>query len=654
MNKLYIVTLSVFSFLHVHAQQYRHMVNEMKANARQESDRYARLNGASGQDALRTVASANFDVKHYRCEWEIDPAVRFISGKVTSTFIARNAVSTLTFDLNRALTVDSVVYHNTRITFTQGADNSLALQFPTPIATGAKDSVSIYYKGVPPNNGSGSFGTGSHSGTPVLWTLSEPYGARDWWPCKDGLDDKADSIDIIITSPVAYRNSSNGLLISEQTTATKRTSWYKHRYPIASYLVAIASTNYVVRSHNVDINGRNLVFENWTYPEGEAGFEAEAYGVENALKWFSNYFGEYPFMNERYAQTQWPVGGGMEHQTNSFVNVPQHLLQAHELGHQWFGDKSTCASWQHIWVNEGFATFANWLYFETHDPPTYFGIRNEYHETVLGERGGKLFVDDTTNVGRIFDWRLSYVKGSYVLHMLRGMLGDAKFFQAMRQYSNDPAVRYGFARTEDVKRNFEQVSGKNLTEFFNDWVYGEGYPTYQVQWYVNGNNWVNIQVNQGQSHSSVSFFELPVQIKFKAAGRDSTVTFDVQQNGQRFSIQLPFTPDMLEIDPNQWILSKNNTQVNLQQLPANTIRVFPNPATAGALWNFTINNPTATAYTTALYSSSGQLLYRKTHTTSGSDINGEIPNGTLPAGVYQLHVSSNNGGVKVTKRLLKL
>jgi aminopeptidase N len=343
MKHLYIFFLSLSFFLQLNAQRYNTVLDEMKAHARQERDRFARLNGNQQTMNMGTLASANFDVKHYRCEWQIDPAIKFIAGKVTTTFTTTASANTITLDLSKTLTVDSVWYHNNKITFSHNTDHSLTLNFPAGIASGQKDSVSIFYKGVPDATGLGSFTTATHAGIPVMWTLSEPYGARDWWPCKNGLDDKADSIDIIITCPAAYRNSSNGMLIGETVNAGKRTSWYKHRYPIASYLVAFASTNYVVRSYNVDINGRNLVFENWTYPESEARFDAEAYGVENGLKWFSNYFGDYPFMNERYAQTQFNWGGGMEHQTNSFVGQANHLLQAHELGHQ-----------KHLWQLAGY------------------------------------------------------------------------------------------------------------------------------------------------------------------------------------------------------------------------------------------------------------------------------------------------------------
>ena len=651
MKQLYIVFFLFSSFFQLNAQNLNHVLDEMKAHARQEQDRFARLNGTGQQMGMGTQASANFDVKHYRCEWEIDPAVQYITGKVTTTFNTIGTANNITFDLSNALTVDSVLYHNNKITFAHNTNQSLVVNFPAAIANGQKDSVSVFYKGVPALTG--AFAKSTHAGVPVLWTLSEPYGARDWWPCKNGVDDKADSIDLIITCPVAYRNSSNGMLVNEQVTATKRTSWYKHKYPIASYLVAIACSNYVIRSHNVDINGRNLVFENWTYPESEARFEAEAYGVENALKWFSNYFGDYPFMNERYAQTQFNVGGGMEHQTNSFLGQANHLLQAHELGHQWFGDKSTCGSWQDIWVNEGFASFAHWLYFETHDLPTYLGIRYEYQVTVTGEPNGSVYVTDTANVDRVFDWRLSYVKGSYILHMLRGMLGDATFFQAVKQYSNDPAVKYGFAKTADVKRNFEQVSGKNLTEFFNDWVYGQGHPTYNINWHINNNGWLSILVNQRQSHPSVSFFELPVQVRFKNATKDSVITLDVQRNGQVFYTRLNFIPDTLEVDPDLWILSQNNTQVKTNT-PAGTdiIKVHPNPA-VDVPWNFAISNPASSEYTAGLYNTAGQLLFRKNYNTSGNDLVGEVPNQLLAAGMYQLRISAG-GKHLLTKKILKL
>jgi aminopeptidase N len=637
------------------AQQTQGVLNEMKAHARAERMAAARtLEGAQAGSLQSPQASTNFDVKYYRCEWEIDPAVKYIKGKVTSVFVTNASASAITYDLHNNLAVDSIRYHGTNIAFTRGTNHSVQINFAAPIAANTTDSVSIFYKGVPDGSGLGSFATTAHAGTPVLWTLSEPYGARDWWPCKNGLDDKTDSIDVIMTCPAAYRNSSNGTQVSDVVTAGKRSTTFKHRYAIATYLVAIACTNYVTRSYNYNINGKNLLFQNITYPEHEGWFAGEEYGIQNALRWFTGWFGDYPFVNERYAQTEFSWGGGMEHQTNSFVGAPNHLLQAHELGHQWFGDKSTCASWKDIWVNEGFASFAHWIYFENHDRPTYEGIRYEYRQTVTDESGGSIYVDDTTNIDRIFDWRLSYVKGAFVLHTLRGLLGDAVFFNAMKQYGNDPKVKYGFASIQDVKRNFEQATGKDLTWFFNDWIYGQGYPTYNINWYRNNNGWTNIQVSQLQSHRSVSFFELPVQLQFKSATRDTIVTVDVQRNGQWFYAKLNFVPDTVIVDPNIWILSKNNTQQKLNTpAAADVITVYPNPSVKGNNWYFTVRNPSAAVYETELTAANGQVLLRKTVNSNGSDFTDDIPSAQLAAGVYNWRIAAN-GKVLTTKRLLKL
>ncbi|TBR18779.1 MAG: hypothetical protein EPO57_05850, partial [Chitinophagaceae bacterium] len=198
-------------------------------------------------DAIqKTFASSNFEVTYYRCNWKIDPAIRFITGNITAHFITNTNTSTISFDLSSQLTVDSIYYRGVRINFSHTAPAILQLFFPNSIANGVKDSTTIFYKGVPANSGFGSFIQATHAGVPVLWTLSEPYGAKDWWPCRNGLDDKADSIDIIVSCPSAYKTSSNGLLKNETDNGITRTAYYSHRYPIATYLIAFAVTNYTV------------------------------------------------------------------------------------------------------------------------------------------------------------------------------------------------------------------------------------------------------------------------------------------------------------------------------------------------------------------------------------------------------------------------
>ena len=235
----------------------------------------------------RSLASSNFQVTYYRCSWEIDPAVRYIKGAVTSYFILNSNVNSISYDLASQLTVDSVYYHGSKISFSRPTD-LLQINFPATINTGQKDSVTIFYNGVPPNTAFGSFTQANHNGVPVLWTLSEPYGAKDWWPCRNGLDDKADSIDIIIASPNAYKASTNGLLVNESDNGVTRTAFYKHRYPIASYLVAIAVTNYKVLHHSVQLGTVNLPMITYCYPESETTFQQSTAKVLQQLSLFSS------------------------------------------------------------------------------------------------------------------------------------------------------------------------------------------------------------------------------------------------------------------------------------------------------------------------------------------------------------------------------
>ncbi len=614
------------------------VLKEMKSNALYEQQ------SAQNQRTVATASasSTNIDIKHYKCEWEIDPAVNYIKGKVTSTFLVLSATNTIVFDLSKVLSVDSVVYQNNKIAFVQNINSTVAITLPNTVNSNTTISVSIYYQGTPNATGNGSFTTTTtYGGTPIIWTLSEPYGARDWWPCKDVLNDKADSIDIIVKCPAMYKVSSNGMLINNTVTATLRTMHYKHKYPITAYLVAIACTNYTVTPFNFNVQGQNLLFESWAYPENTGYFNGEVPAVAKAMNLFTQYFGAYPFMNERYAQTQCGFNGGMEHQTNSFINQPGHLLQAHELAHQWFGDKTTCGSWKDIWINEGLTSFSHWFYYEPDNPNIYSAIRADFHNEVTSDSAGSVYVNDTTNIGRVFDWRLTYVKGAYVMHMLRGMLGDNAFFKAMKDYGADAQTQYNYAKTDDVKRVFEQSTGKNLSEFFKDWIYGEGWPIYNVKWYNNNNGWLNIKVGQTQSHPSVSFFEMPLRVKFKNATQDTTLVLDVQQNGQVFGAKINFIPDTVLVDPDLWLLSKNNTTQKLTNPATNdVVQIYPNPAN-GTNWNILIKNPTGKNYEAKLINAIGQTIYKKEITTTGADVFVPIPNSTLATGVYNIVLSAN-------------
>jgi aminopeptidase N len=599
-----------------------------------------------------TSASNNYDVKYYRCEWEVNPAVRYITGKVTIYFVITTATNNIQLDLMSALSVDSVKQRNT-VLVKQHANNTLSVDFSATINTGVLDSIAVFYKGVPPNNGFGSFEVTTHSGIPVMWTLSEPYGSRDWWPCKNGLDDKADSIDILVTSLPQYKAASNGMLQSETMIAggTKKLTYWKHRYPIASYLVCFAVTNYAVFNNSVLLGSTNLPMQTHCYPENLASFQSGTQNALDALQLFHNNFGDYPFIKEKYGHVQFSWGGGMEHQTASFmVNMGESLV-AHELGHQWFGDKITCASWEDIWLNEGFATYLAAFYMENKYPANKLNNRKNVINNITSATGGSVWVDDTTSVGRIFSGRLSYNKGSYLLYMLRWKLGDQVFLKGLQQYQKDPKLAYGYAKTDDLKRNLEQVSGQDLTEFFKDWFKGQGYPTYNVEWTQVGKEYVNIKMNQTTSHPAVDFFELPVALTFKNATQEKTVIVDNKTNGELFFKNIGFIADTVLIDPEYWLVTKNNKSAKVPDASAgqNIIQVFPNPVQD----HFTIymRKMQATTANILLYNSLGQRVYTKTiNLVNGSEYL-DIPSQFLSKGVYFLKI--NAGDFKYIKKLLK-
>ena len=645
----FILVLFFFTGFTATAQQPEDYAMLVKSIALQEQLCHERI--IQPNTAL-TIAS-NFDVKYYRCEWEVDPTVRYIKGKVTVYFVVADAATSIALDLMAPLVVDSVTQRNVLLT-KQQVNNGVQINFSSPLNAGTLDSVSVYYQGVPPNTGFGSFIQSSHLGTPVMWSLSEPYGSRDWWPCKNWLDDKADSIDVLITAPSQYKAASNGLLQSETLIAggTKKITHWKHRYPIASYLMCFAVTNYAVFNNSVQLGSITLPMQTFCYPEDLVSFQNGTQNVLDALQLYHNTFGDYPFIKEKYGHVQFGWGGGMEHQTSTFVVSINEGLIAHELGHQWFGDKITCGSWEDIWLNEGFATHLASFYSETKYPATAIANRKNEINFITSQPGGSVWVDDTTKVGRIFDSRLSYNKGSHLLYMLRWKLGDSTFFRALRSYQKDPQLIYGFARTADLKRHLEAESNQDLTQFFSDWFKGQGYPTYNVEWTPIGSNYVKVKMNQTTSHASVSFFAMPVAVQFKNATQQKTIVVDNKTNGEIFIKDIGFIADTVIIDPEYWLISKNNKATKVPDVVSgqNVVQVFPNPIQNQ--FYIYLRNFTSSTATINLYNAIGQLVYSQNITLTNGAAYLDIPSGQLPEGEYNLQIKTADG-FKYVKKLLK-
>jgi len=524
----------------------------------------------------------SYNLVYQRMKWNIDPGMRYISGNVTSYFVGQvENLNEISFDLYSGLVVDSVVQHTQKINYTRSGD-TLILQLNHSLQKMEIDSVSIYYQGEPGNIGYGAFTQSNHKGIPIIWTLSEPYGAMDWWPCKQSLTDKIDSIDIWVTSPETYRTASNGVLVLDTVINGNRTMHWKHRFPIATYLVAIATTNYAIYSDSLLLtDGRKIEILNYVYPENLDTAKKQTPVTAEIMQLYNHLIGEYPFAREKYGHAQFGWSGGMEHQTMSFMAGFNFELIAHELAHQWFGDYITLASWHDIWLNEGFATYLAGLAYENMMDGFWWPRWKMVNlENIISNPSGSVFADDTTSVSRIFNGRLSYSKGAYLLHTLRWVLGDTNFFKGLRSYFNDRKVANGFATTRQFVQHLENAGDTTLTEFFNDWYYGEGFPIYSASYVQESPEALHIQLSQFSSDSSINFFEMPVPVRVYNFDKTDSADFRLinTENNQKFTVNPGFEISTLKIDPDLWLISQTAEVVQAPVIETSDgLQVYPNP-----------------------------------------------------------------------------
>ena len=585
------------------------------------------------------INTANYDVTYHRFDWVIDPAIAFISGSVTTSFTAKENLTSVTFDLADNMTVSEVTQNGTSIPFSQNTNDELIITLSQTLLLGQSSTVKITYSGNPESSGFGSFEQTTHNGIPVIWTLSEPYGAKGWWPCKQDLNDKIDEIDVYITAPNQYVAVSNGLEQSQTINGNNKTTHFKHQYAIPAYLIAIAVTNYSVYTHQVANNGNPFDIINYVYPEYLAYAQANTGITVDIMNLFTDLFEEYPFAEEKYGHAQFGWGGGMEHTTVSFMGSFSRGLIAHELAHQWFGNKITCGSWKDIWLNEGFATYLSGLTIENLDGVTSFkNWRQNTINSVVSLPDGAVYLSDTdtTSVSRIFNGRLSYNKGAMVLHMLRQKVGDVAFFQGMKNYLANPQLAFDYAKTPDFISEMEAASGQNLTGFFNDWIYNQGYPTYTVNWYQPQADQIKITVNQIQSHTSVNYFEAQLPIRIRGNGLEVLdLVLNNNFNGEEFLETVNFEVTSLEIDPDFHLISKFNSAVLGLEDPvfSSDLKIYPNPTSTVV----TIDKPTDMIIESiTIFNTLGQI-------ENEFSMVEKIDVSHLTSGIYYLRIQTDQG-----------
>ena len=606
---------------------------------------------------------ARYDVNWYFLDLNIERNSTVISGNATIGANILAATDTFCFELNSSLTIDSVQLANANIAFTHTNNTDICYALPNATLLPNSDvKIKVFYHGDASVVGGSAIGDGFSSdnsntwSNSVTWSLSEPYSAREWFPCKQFLQDKADSVWVYVTTDNQNKVGSNGVLQGIDNLPNNKVRYrWKSNYIIDYYLVSVAVAKYVeyktyaypAAMPNDSIEILNYVYDN---PNTLPYFKDVIDTTGMMLEYFSDILGLYPFANEKYGHAMTPFSGGMEHQTMSSMGFFNFGLIAHELMHQWFGDYITCSTWKDIFINEAFASYGAYLATaQFRGQVKASALMQDVHDDVMSQPGGSIAFTDTTNVGRIFSGRLTYDKGNAVLHSLRFVIGDTAFFASMKNILTQNA--FGNASIEDYKLVAETEAGTNLNDFFNQWVYGEGYPIYSARYFSDGSN-LYLRVTHLTSSTTPTFIT-PLEIKCESIlGGDTTIRVDVSSNNDTYVIPVGRLVNGLEIDPNNWLLNtvgSINVDPNLLALNTsnftrlNQIAIYPNPS--GGLFNISNNSNLETTYT--LRTIRGEVLTSMKNNLDTQTIN--IAN--YSKGIYLLEMENSRG--KEVRKLIK-
>lgn len=528
----------------------------------------------------------SYDIKYLKLDITVQPKSKFIVGNCYYRVLVKEVLDTFAIEFKQSMGLDSVFINNVKQSFSRGNDHIyIALNSPAPAGTFL--NFSFHYKG---SVAAGFYAGTDATGLDFTASVSESFQAREWFPAKQLLNDKIDSTDMWITTGAAFKAGSNGLLkeVVDLPNNLKQYRW-ACRYPLNYYMPSIAVGNYLeynLYAKPAAIFPDSVLVQNYIY--NSAAFLSQNKSrldkTARFLEKFSDLFGIYPFYKEKYGHAQADIGGGMEHATMSTMKDFEEHLVAHELAHQWFGDNVTCATWNDIWLNESFATYSQYLMVENLPalfPGSAAQTMIDFHRHAL-EPGGSVYVPaaDSYNESRIFNYRLSYAKGASAIHNLRfEFQNDTLFFNALKKYQR----QYGnsFAATSDFKFIAEQVSGRNLTDFFSQKIYGEGYPTYHVTYLKHGLDTLILQISQTTSSPTITpFFAGLVEYKISSAQGDTIIKLNHTSKDQSFSLYYTKTPSGVEVDPNNWVLNGiGNVREGVSTLPVvvKDITVYPNP-----------------------------------------------------------------------------
>jgi aminopeptidase N len=505
------------------------------------------------------------DVMHYTIKVDLYPKVQKIIGDATIQMRINNPkLKSIDLNFYDNLEIKKVELNGAKAEY-QREEKILHVQKPTTIIDSAE--VRIIYSGTPQSLGFGSFSFGNDNGSPYVYSLSEPIYASTWFPCIDLPDDKA-LADIFITNDSSAVSVSNGKLVEVKTFKNKRTYHWKTFYPISTYLIALYSANYKSFSEKyVSVTHDTLNLNYFVLPDKLSDAKRDFADHKDYIKTFEGLFGPYPFIKEKYSVAEfWWDMGAMENQTVTGIGsnfITGHKLfrdmLIHELSHHWWGDAVGPKTWKDIWLNEGFATYSEALYWEKQSDSSAL------HSTMQPKFGtfekGTLY-----NPGKELFSKLVYDKGAWVLHMLRKEVGNKVFFQIIKTYFE--MYKYSNASTFDFKKLCETISKKDLSYFFNQWVFkGEGIIELGCDWNTvqSGTQFLTtIKIKQLQNGYDIYKFPLDIKLNFGSDNNFSVSSSYVSNKVQEIKLYSQKKPVRVILDPNKWLLAKINVAGSVQ------------------------------------------------------------------------------------------
>lgn len=526
------------------------------------------LNAASTMKELNETNLAQYnpksqrsiDVLHYNINIDLHPEQKKIFGDVTITMkINDKQADKIDINFYDNLKINELQLNGTKAEFDR-SEKIISVKRNNKLSDTA--NIRIVYEGTPKSLGFGSFNFNEVKGKPAIYTLSEPVFASTWFPCVDLPDDKA-LADIFVTNDSSNVSLSNGKLIEVKSIRDRKTYHWKTFYPISTYLISIYSARYKSFSQKyLSVSGDTLNLVYYTLPENLENARRDFSDHPNYLRKFEEIFGPYPFVKEKYsvAEFWWQVGA-MENQTitgigSNFIGGRKFFsdMLVHELSHHWWGDAVGPKTWKDIWLNEGFATYSEALYWEKQAGFSAL-------QSTMQSKFGMFPIGKLYNPGNALFSSLVYDKGCWVLHMLRKEVGDQNFFKIMKEYFNQ--YKYGNASTSDFKSLCEKISNKNLSQFFEQWVFkGEGIIELGYEWATveSGSEFkTTIKIKQLQNGYDIYKFPIDIKLIFENGTDSQLSTVYISTKETEVNLSSKKKPVNIELDPDKWLLAKINS-----------------------------------------------------------------------------------------------